>query len=220
MAQPEIARPEHRRLLEKWLYEGLTDEEARGLPPELLEQAREWLRRTIEEAKRSPAIPGDVAMRQLADNIERRRKAELCVMRQATPTELEAISALDEVAAVAPRRASDIRGWIDNGAMIIAEDRGRLLGYAVCDRSFFGRSFLRMLYVAAGSRRRGVGRALVRAAEALASTPRVFASTNASNAAMHALLESLGYIRCGEVRGLDEGDPEVFYFRDVGAGCG
>lgn len=215
MAQPEI-REEHRRLLEKWLYEGLTDQEAERLPPELLERARSWLRDMIEEAKGAPAIPGDVAMRQLADNIERRRKAGPCILvRQARPSEFEAILDLDEVTARDPQRASDIRGWVDGGSTIVAEEHERLLGYAVLDHSFFGRAFLRMVNVASSSRRRGVGRALVRAAEARASTPRIFTSTNASNTAMQSLLTSLGYTRCGEVHGLDEGDPEVFYFRDL-----
>jgi antitoxin ParD1/3/4 len=68
-----LEEAEHKRLLEKWLYEGLTDDEAERLPPELLERAREWLRRTIEEAKRSPSIPGDEAIRQLRESMARRR---------------------------------------------------------------------------------------------------------------------------------------------------
>lgn len=136
-------------------------------------------------------------------------------VRQGIPGDLQAVLDLDEFAARDPQRVSDLRAWLDDGLMMIAEQGGRLLGYAVCDRSFFGRSFIRMVYVAALSRRRGVGRALVRAAEARATTPRIFTSTNASNAAMQALLGSLGYTRCGEVHGLDEGDPELFYFRDL-----
>lgn len=99
--------------------------------------------------------------------------------------------------------------------MIVAEEEGRLLGYAVCDRSFFGRPFIRMVYVAAPSRRRGIGRALTQAVEVPASARRIFTSTNASNTPMQSLLTSLGYTRCGEVHGLDEGDPEVFYYRDL-----
>lgn len=76
-----LEEAEHKRLLEKWLYEGLTDEETERLPPELLERAREWLRSTIEEARRSADergwIPGDVAKRQLLEGIERRRASGL-----------------------------------------------------------------------------------------------------------------------------------------------
>lgn len=216
MAQPEIINQEHRRLLEKWLYEGLTDEEAEQLPPDMLERAREWLVRTIDESRRLPGIPGDVAKRQLLEGIERRRKAQRCILvRPAMPSDLEAILDLDEVTARDPQRASDVRDWVEGGSTIVAAEGERLLGYAVLDHLFFGRSFIRMVYVAALSRRRGVGRTLVQAAEAQATTPRIFTSTNASNAAMQALLGSLGYTRCGEVHGLDDGDPEVFYFRDI-----
>lgn len=72
-----LEEAEHKRLLEKWLYEGLTDEETERLPPELLERARKGLRRLFDEGKRSGEeqgwIPGDVAMRRLAEQIERRR---------------------------------------------------------------------------------------------------------------------------------------------------
>ncbi len=131
-----------------------------------------------------------------------------------------ALLAMDE-AAHDPDRAEEIRGWAGAGALIVAEEGeegeggGRIVGYAVLEHSFFGRGFLRMVGVAAGRRRQGIGRALVRAAEERARTARVFASTNASNAPMRALLTQLGYTECGEVRGLDEGDPEIFYFTDV-----
>src|SRR5690606_12967662 len=62
-----LEEAEHKRLLEKWLYEGLTDEETERLPPELLERARKGLRRLFDEGKRSGDehgwIPGDEAMR-------------------------------------------------------------------------------------------------------------------------------------------------------------
>lgn len=136
-------------------------------------------------------------------------------VRQGIPADVQAVLDLDEVAARDPQRMSDLKFWIDGGSVIVAAKEGRLLGYAVLDRSFFGRSFIRMVYVAASSRRLGVGRALVQTAEVQAARPRIFTSTNASNTAMQALLAGLGYTRCGEVHGLDEGDPEVFYFRDL-----
>jgi hypothetical protein len=57
---------------------------------------------------------------------------------------------------------------------------------------------------------------LIRAAVEFASTPRVFTSTNKSNTAMQALLRSEGWSWSGELVGLDEGDPELVYYRSRG----
>src|SRR5690606_12684405 len=130
--------------------------------------------------------------------------------------DLNGVLNLDGVALQDPQRRADVRGWIDGGSMTVAAEGERLLAYAALDHSFFARAFTRMVYVAPSARRRGLGRALGRAAEARATTARIFTSTNASNAAMQSLLASLGYTRCGEIHGLDEGDPEVFYFKDIG----
>lgn len=135
-------------------------------------------------------------------------------LRDGNADDVAALLALDE-AAHDPDRAEEIRGWAGAGALIIAEEGDRVVGYAALEHSFFGRGFLRMVGVAADRRRQGIGRALVRAAEERARTARVFASTNASNGPMRALLTQLGYTECGEVRGLDDGDPEIFSFRDV-----
>lgn len=70
-----LEEAEHKRLLEKWLYEGLTDEETERLPPELLERARRGLTRMIDEARAEPGIPRDEAIRQLREGMNRRRAA-------------------------------------------------------------------------------------------------------------------------------------------------
>jgi ribosomal protein S18 acetylase RimI-like enzyme len=71
-----------------------------------------------------------------------------------------------------------------------------------------------LIVVHDASRRRGVGRALLRASVDRAGTARVFSSTNASNVAMQSLFAAEGWTLSGRLDGLDEGDPEIFYFFD------
>ena len=79
---------------------------------------------------------------------------------------------------------------------------------------FFGRDFIELLVVDPGRRRAGIGRNLLRAALAAACTEQVFTSTNTSNQPMRSLLQAEGWSFSGELNGLDEGDPELVFYRD------
>ncbi|MFG0285882.1 MAG: type II toxin-antitoxin system ParD family antitoxin [Phycisphaerales bacterium JB039] len=72
-----LEEAEQRRLLEKWLVEGLSEEEARRLPAGLLDRARDRLRELLDEGVRSGEehgwIDGDEAMRRLRRRGKRRR---------------------------------------------------------------------------------------------------------------------------------------------------
>ena len=79
--------------------------------------------------------------------------------------------------------------------------------------AFFGRDFVELLVVEQAQRRRGIGRALMASALANATSPVVFTSTNESNNPMRALLARDGWLLSGRLTGLDEGDPELVYYR-------
>ena len=81
-------------------------------------------------------------------------------------------------------------------------------------RSFFGRDFVRLLAVSASHRRSGIGSALLTAAALQATTDVVFTSTNESNGAMRALLRRDNWTYSGTLTGLDEGDPELVFWRE------
>lgn len=72
-----LEEAEQHRLLEKWVHEGLSDEEIAQLPPELLERAREHFRSLVEQGERSAAqngwIEGTEALRRIADRMRSRR---------------------------------------------------------------------------------------------------------------------------------------------------
>ncbi len=87
---------------------------------------------------------------------------------------------------------------------------GRLVGYAVTHRHFFGQPMLELVMVAPDFRRQGIGAQLIGAAIS-AADPVLWTSTNQSNRPMQALLERLGFVRSGIIEGLDPGDPELVY---------
>ena len=96
---------------------------------------------------------------------------------------------------------------------VIAREAVQVLGFAVVDQSFFGNSFIELLIVHPDHRRRGFGMALIRYIEKTNPSPKLFTSTNQSNLSMQNLCEKLGFVRSGTIENLDEGDPEMIYFK-------
>ena len=137
-------------------------------------------------------------------------------IRPAARADLDEMVAADGAAPAIPGRAEFLRRAIQDGHALVAVVSGRLVGYAVLDHSFYGNAFLALLVVRADARRKGHGTALLRAAEARARTPKLFTSTNASNAPMQRLLEAEGYERSGEIQNLDLADPELLYVKFLG----
>ncbi len=82
---------------------------------------------------------------------------------------------------------------------------------------FFGRDFIELLMVDPALRRSGIGRALLlallRQALSAGGTLQVFTSTNTSNHPMRSLLQAEDWSFSGELAGLDEGDPELLFYK-------
>ena len=104
---------------------------------------------------------------------------------------------------------------VASGGCLIARDRRALAGYLTWDRGFFNRPFVRLLVVAATHRRRGVGRALVAAAErAAAPFGELFISTETINGPMRALLGAAGYVPSGAIEHINEpGNAELLFYK-------
>jgi ribosomal protein S18 acetylase RimI-like enzyme len=132
----------------------------------------------------------------------------------ALSADYEAVRALDRTLSGVRDRAEALREWITRGECLVARaDDGKIVGFAVANSSFFAQSFIVLLVVDENHRRRGVASALTRSIEARSRTPKLFTSTNRSNTAMQLVCESLGFVRSGVVENLDEGDPEIIYFK-------
>jgi len=124
-----------------------------------------------------------------------------------------AICAIDPRVIDTPGRRPFIERAIAAGECYVATDRDAIVGYAVFDRSFFGQPFVSLLIVAEPQRRRGIGARLMRHIESICPGDKLFTSTNESNTPMQRLCEQLGFVRSGYIENLDEGDPEIIYFK-------
>jgi GNAT superfamily N-acetyltransferase len=134
-------------------------------------------------------------------------------IRLALSSDLEGIAAADPVAGGDPARSALLRSHIEGGRCWVAEDQGRVVGFLVLEYTFYGNGFVSLLVVRHDSRRRGIGRALLRHSTSACTTAKLFTSTNESNGPMRSLLCQEGFEESGVIHNLDEGDPELVFFR-------
>jgi ribosomal protein S18 acetylase RimI-like enzyme len=134
-------------------------------------------------------------------------------IRLAEESHAEAIASFDQVAQYDNKRVAFIRRSIANRNCYVASVGGKTIGYAVLEYSFYENGFISMLYVQQEYRRRGVGEELMQHLEGMCQTAKLFTSTNLSNTEMQSLLAKLGYVLSGLIDYLDEGDPELIYFK-------
>ena len=129
-----------------------------------------------------------------------------------TEDEISSVIAIDERATGSRDRAEYITSVAEKGGLTLAIEEGKAVGFCCYDDSyFFERPFISLLIIEEKARRKGYARSLLRSAAN--AHPELWTSTNRSNAAMRDLLETEGWTFCGEVEGLDAGDPELFFKR-------
>jgi GNAT superfamily N-acetyltransferase len=122
---------------------------------------------------------------------------------------------LDAISLVLGRSPADARSsverWLGRGGTWVAQHDGTIVGFVVSGQSFFSNEFIELVRVLPTARRLGVASYLLETVSRHRRSPKLFTSTNLSNAAMQAVLGRLGWSSVGIVYGLDDGDPELFY---------
>jgi GNAT superfamily N-acetyltransferase len=134
-------------------------------------------------------------------------------IRNATPSDNDALDVLDQLAHGGASRREYLVNAVHAGHCSVAEKDGQPVGFIIFDQSFFEQTFIHLLMVHPHHRRQGVAKALMQFVERTSPTEKVFTSTNQSNIPMQKLCASLGYVPSGVVENLDEGDPELFFFK-------
>ena len=137
----------------------------------------------------------------------------MITIRQAADGDVGTLCSFDLVASRDDARREFIERSVAAGSCHVAAAVGEVIGYGVLNYTFYGQGFVEMLYVHPDHRRRGAGAALLLHLESLCRSPKLFTSTNLSNLPMQSLLNKAGYALSGVIHNLDEGDPELVYFK-------
>lgn len=136
-------------------------------------------------------------------------------IRCAAAADLQAILSLDPQARSLPCRRASIERALENECCHVAELDGELVAFGIVERTFFDNGFVPLLYVSSRWRRHGIGGELLQHLERQCPTAKLFTSTNRSNLLMQHLLRKLGYVPSGIIDNLDEGDPELVFFKQL-----
>ena len=137
-------------------------------------------------------------------------EAVLEIRKAVTPDEIARAVKIDGAVLGSNDRADYIRSVAEKGGLSVAALRGDVQAFCCLDHHyFFGKPFMSLLIVSPEARQLGLGTGLL--LHHASAYPEVWTSTNQSNAAMRTLLDKAGWRYCGELSGLDEGDPERFY---------
>ncbi|GAB0168122.1 GNAT family N-acetyltransferase [Lysinibacillus sp. CTST325] len=102
---------------------------------------------------------------------------------------------------------------INEKRCIIQQSGKGIAGFLIFTNDFFDNSFISLVIVKPSERRKGIATALLDFYVEKSTTPKIFSSTNQSNASMHKVFETAGFIKSGFIENLDEGDPEIIYVK-------
>ncbi|MBI1277803.1 MAG: GNAT family N-acetyltransferase [Anaerolineaceae bacterium] len=135
------------------------------------------------------------------------------IIRAAESSDIETLLAFDHIAHSDAKRQSFVRQAVEQGSCTVVEADEQAVAYIIMARNFFGWPMIELVYVRTDYRQYGFATALMQHIEDTCQSEKLFTSTNLSNLPMQRLLEKSGYTISGVVHNLDEGDPEVFYFK-------
>ncbi|WP_047984765.1 GNAT family N-acetyltransferase [Ornithinibacillus californiensis] len=128
-------------------------------------------------------------------------------------TDLDKIVQLDSEVIGNTSRKDTIETAIVQGRCFIVKESDDVVGFSIYDTNFFECTFITLIIVSPSKRRKGYGSLLLNEMVRTSPTQKVFSSTNRSNKAMHSVFESNGFVKSGIVENLDDGDPEIIYFK-------
>ncbi|MFF3100133.1 GNAT family N-acetyltransferase [Viridibacillus arvi] len=129
--------------------------------------------------------------------------------------DIEAIVKLDSEILGNMSRRKQIEKIVGEGNCLILKEEESVRAFLLFDTNFFECSFISLIIVSKLARRKGYATALINYFESTAPTKKIFSSTNQSNIKMQKVFESQGFVRSGFVENLDDGDPEIIYFKSI-----
>jgi ribosomal protein S18 acetylase RimI-like enzyme len=139
-------------------------------------------------------------------------------VRTASATDLAGIRVVDSLMRADPDRARLIQSALRTGECMVAVDGDEVLGFGILNYTFFQQGFVPLLVVGMGSRRTGIGKALLSALERRCVKPKLYISANRSNIPAQCLFEKCGFVRSGHIENLDLADDELLFFKPIRSG--
>lgn len=125
------------------------------------------------------------------------------------------IAKIDEAVIGSNSRCEYIRKAIEDERCIVVKDKKVIVGFLIFDTHFFDCSFISLIIVKPTERRKGYASSLIEYFTSISPTMKIFSSTNKSNYKMQEVFKANGFIQSGFIENLDDGDPEIIYFKSI-----
>lgn len=127
--------------------------------------------------------------------------------------DLDEIVNIDKEVIGSDYRRKYIKKAIDEERCIVIKTEFSYLGFLIFKEDFFDCSFISLVIVKPTERRKGYATALLQYFLSISPTKKIFSSTNQSNNRMQEVFKRNGFIESGIINNLDDGDPEIVYFK-------
>ncbi|MGE7978929.1 GNAT family N-acetyltransferase [Psychrobacillus sp. NPDC093200] len=129
--------------------------------------------------------------------------------------DIDEIVNIDREVTGSDSRRKYIRKAIEEERCIVVKNEFSIVGFLIFDTHFFDCSFISLIIVKSTERRKGYATSLLEYFISISPTKKIFSSTNQSNKRMQEVFKVNGFIQSGFVENLDEGDPEIIYFKST-----
>jgi GNAT superfamily N-acetyltransferase len=130
-------------------------------------------------------------------------------------TDTASLADLAATAIGAARVGAFIKSHLERHHLIVAEAGGEVVGLLAYRTDWFQCTFVSLVVIREDFRRRGIAREFFRSVEAVSPTPRIFSSTEETNAAAIRMHTALGFTPSGYVDNLPQGTRELLFYRRV-----
>ena len=113
------------------------------------------------------------------------------------------------------RAGAFIKSHLERHHLIVAEADEDIVGFLAYRTDWFQCTFVSLVFVRDDFRRRGIAREFFKAVEAVSPTPRLFSSTEETNAVSIRMHAALGFVPSGHIDNLPQGPRELVFYRRI-----
>ena len=106
-----------------------------------------------------------------------------------------------------------VRSHLDRHHLLVADVDDEVVGFIAYRTDWFQCTFVTLVSVTKDHRRRGVARALYQAVENISPSPRLFSSTEETNAVSIRMHTALGFAPSGHIDNLPQGYRELLFYK-------
>jgi len=113
------------------------------------------------------------------------------------------------------RAGAFIKSHLERHHLIVAEADGEVVGLLAYRTDWFQCTLVALVVVKEDFRRRGIAREFFKAVEAVSPTPRLFSSTEETNARSIRMHAALGFVPSGHIDNLPQGPRELVFYKRI-----